>query len=168
MSTTRPTSEVRLRPLSPADRAPIEALVRSTDRFPPAEVAVAMELVDLGLSDDDRGYLFVIAEGAAGAQLLGYACWGIAAMSPSVYDLYWIVVSPDAQGAGIGQQLLRHVESDVRERRGHTLLIETEGSPAYEAARRFYLAAGYVEAGRIGDFYGPSKDKVLYTKRLDR
>jgi GNAT superfamily N-acetyltransferase len=159
-------SEIRLRPLAPADRAPIEELVKSTGRFPAAEVSVAMELVDLGLSDDDRGYLFVIAE--QGGRLAGYACWGLAAMSPAVHDLYWIVVSPDAQGAGIGQALLRHVETDVRERRGIAVLIETEGSPAYEPARRFYLAAGYTEAGRIGDFYGPSKDKVLYTKRLDR
>jgi GNAT superfamily N-acetyltransferase len=155
-----------LRPLAPADRAPIEAMVRSTERFPDAEIAVAMELVDLGLSDDDRGYLFTVAE--RDAKVLGYACWGLAAMSPSVYDLYWIVVSPEAQGGGVGQALLGHVEADVRERRGHTVLIETEGSPPYEAARRFYLAAGYREAGRVGEFYGPGKDKVLYTKRLDR
>lgn len=159
-------SDLRLRPLAPEDRAPIEALVRSTDRFPAAEVVVAMELVDLGLSDDARGYFFVVAE--LGAKIVGYACWGLAAMSPAVHDLYWIVVSPEAQGAGIGQALLRHVEADVRERRGVSVLIETEGSSAYEPARRFYLAAGYAEAGRIGDFYGPSKDKLLYTKRLDR
>jgi GNAT superfamily N-acetyltransferase len=159
-------SSVRLRPLAPTDRAPIEAMVRRTERFPAAEVDVAMELVDLGLSTDDRGYLFVVAE--RDGRVDGYACWGLAAMSPAVYDLYWIVVSPDAQGGGIGRSLLGHVEADVRERRGHTLLIETEGSPPYEAARRFYLAAGYAEAGRIGEFYGPSKDKVLYTKRLDR
>ncbi len=159
-------SGASLRPLAAADRAGIEALVRSTERFPEAEVAVAMELVDLGLSEDSRGYLFVVAE--RGRELAGYACWGIAAMSPAVYDLYWIVVSPAAQGRGLGRALLGHVERDVHARGGHTVLAETEGSPPYEAARRFYLAAGYAEAGRIGDFYGPGKDKVLYTKRLDR
>ncbi len=159
-------SEARLRALRRTDRGPIESLVRRTERFPSAEVDVAMELVDLGLSEDARGYLFVVAE--RDEAVVGYACWGIASMSLAVYDLYWIVVSPDAQGGGIGQALLRHAEADVRDRDGHSLLIETEGSPAYAAARRFYLAAGYTEAGRVADYYGPSKDKVVYVKRLDR
>lgn len=160
---TEPTS---LRALTPADRAPIEALVRGVERFPEGEVAVAMELVDLGLSADDRGYLFVVAERAG--RVVGYACWGRAAMSPAVFDLYWIVVDSRTQGGGVGRALLAHVEREVRREQGISLLIETEGSPPYEAARRFYLAAGYAEVGRIADFYGPAKDKVLYAKRLDR
>lgn len=160
------TSVVSLRPLARADRGTIESLVRGVDRFPEPEIAVAMELVDLGLSDDARGYLFVIAE-REGA-VVGYACWGRAAMSPAVFDLYWIVVDARTQGGGVGRALLGHVEREVRREDGHTLLIETEGSPPYEAARRFYLAAGYAEVGRVADFYGAGKDKVLFSKRLDR
>lgn len=160
------SASVSLRPLSRGDRSAIEALVRGVDRFPEAEVAVAMELVDYGLSEDDRGYLFVVAEGAT--SVAGYACWGRAAMSPDVFDLYWIVVDARAQGGGVGRALLAHVEREVRRQAGHTLLIETEGSAPYAAARRFYLAAGYVEVGRVVDYYGAGKDKVLYAKRLDR
>jgi GNAT superfamily N-acetyltransferase len=155
---------VILRSLTASDRAAIEALVRGVDRFPEPEIAVAMELVDLGLSADPRGYLFVIAE--QDDRIVGYACWGRAAMSPSVFDLYWIVVDARAHGGGIGRALLAHVEREVRGEEGISLLIETEGSPPYEAARRFYLAAQYAEVGRVADFYGPGKDKGLYSKRL--
>ncbi len=155
-----------LRVLARSDREAIEALVRGVDRFPEPEIAVAMELVDLGLSDDPRGYLFVVAE--QNGRVVGYACWGRAAMSPTVFDLYWIVVDVHAHGGGIGRALLAHVEREVRGEDGISLLIETEGSPPYEAARRFYLAAQYTEVGRVADFYGPGKDKVLYSKRLDR
>lgn len=157
---------VSLRELLPRDRAAIEAMVRATERFPDAEIAVAMELVDLGLSADDKGYLFVVAE--QGGVPVGYACWGRAAMSPRVFDLYWIVVHPAAQGAGVGQKLLAHVERAVAAEDGASVLIETEGSPPYAASRRFYLAAGYAEVGRVADFYGDEKDKVLYQKRVDR
>ena len=157
---------VSLRDLVPDDRAAIEAMVRATERFPDAEIAVAMELVDLGLSVDDKGYLFVVAE-QDGAPV-GYACWGRAAMSPRVFDLYWIVVHPRAQGAGVGQKLLAHVERAVASENGASVLIETEGSPPYAASRRFYLSAGYAEVGRVADFYGDAKDKVLYQKRVDR
>jgi GNAT superfamily N-acetyltransferase len=157
---------VALRALAPADRAPIEALVRGVDRFPDGEIDVAMELVDHGLAEDNHGYLFVVAEREA--RVVGYACWGRASMSPDVFDLYWIVVDANAHGGGVGRALLAHVERETLREHGHTLLIETEGGPLYDAARRFYLAAGYAEAGRIVDYYGNGKDKVLYTKRLDR
>jgi len=157
---------ISLRPLTREDRAAIESLVRGVGRFPEPEIAVAMELVDYGLSDDDKGYLFVIAEREG--RIVGYACWGRAAMSPAVFDLYWIVVDAGAQGAGVGRALLAHVEREVKREAGISVLVETEGSPPYEAARRFYLAASYAEVGRIADFYGAGKDKVLYAKRLDR
>ncbi len=159
-------SELGLRALAPVDRTAIEAIVRAVERFPEPEVQIALELVDLGLAEDAKGYLFVIAE--RDARVAGYACWGRASMSPGVFDLYWIVVDPRVHGGGVGRALLAHVEREVRREDGHTLLIETEGSPLYAAARRFYLAAGYLEAGRIADYYGDGKDKVLYTKRLDR
>ncbi len=160
------TAPVSLRPLSRADREPIERLVRGVGRFPEAEIAVAMELVDLGLTEDARGYLFVVAEREG--RVVGYACWGRAAMSPRVFDLYWIVVDASTQGGGVGRALLAHAEREVQREEGISLLIETEGSAPYEAARRFYLAAGYLEVGRIADFYGSDKDKVLFHKRLDR
>lgn len=158
-------AETTLRPLSRNDRAPIEAIVRGVDRFPEAEIAIAMELVDHGLTKDDRDYLFVVAEREG--RVAGYACWGRATMSPAVFDLYWIVVDATLQGGGVGQALLAHAEREVRADGGHTLLIETEGSAPYEASRRFYLRAGYLEVGRVADFYGDGKDKVLFAKRLE-
>ena len=159
-------SPTQLRPMTRADRAPIEALVHGVERFPEIEIDVAMELVDHGLSEQTHGYLFVVAEREG--HVVGYACWGRASMSPDIFDLYWIVVDPKIHGGGVGRALLAHVEREVQAEHGHTLLIETEGGSLYDAARRFYLAAGYDECGRIVDYYGSGKDKVLYTKRLDR
>jgi GNAT superfamily N-acetyltransferase len=158
-------TRIELRPLARADRAAIEAIVRGVDRFPDAEIAIAMELVDHALDRGGDDYLFVVAE--RDGTLAGYACWGRATMSPAVFDLYWIVVDASLHGGGVGQALLAHAERAVRSADGHTLLIETEGSPPYEASRRFYLRAGYAEVGRVADFYGAGKDKVLFAKRLE-
>ncbi len=155
-----------LRSLAGTDRSVLEALLRGVDRFPDTEIAIAMELIDHGLRGESRDYLFVVAEREG--RVAGYACWGRATMSPGVFDLYWIVVDARLQGGGVGRALLAHAEREVRREDGHTLLIETEGSALYEASRRFYLRAGYTEVGRVADFYGPDKDKVLYAKRLDR
>jgi hypothetical protein len=42
------------------------------------------------------------------------------------------------------------------------LLIETEGSPAYQATRRFYERAGDAEIARIRDDDRVGADKVAY------
>ena len=62
---------VRHRPLQPADRAPLEAILRATGSFAEAEVAVALELIDLGIGRGDAsGSSFVVADG--NGEVLGY------------------------------------------------------------------------------------------------
>ena len=151
--------------LVPADREAIARIVREVGVFRPDEVDVAMELVDIGLSSDTKGYLFAVAEDDAGA-VLGYACWGLAPMTDATFDLYWIAVDPARHGGGIGQQLLAACERDVRARGGRLQQIETEGTPDYEPTRRFYLRAGYPEIARIRDYYRAGADKVVYGRTL--
>jgi GNAT superfamily N-acetyltransferase len=153
--------------LRPSDRAAIERIVRSVGVFREEEVAVALELVDIGLSEDARGYLFAVAEDERGA-IVGYACWGHASMTDAVYDLYWIAVERSAHGRGIGRALLAAAEADVRGRRGRMILIETEGGAAYEPTRRFYVAAGYPEVARVRDYYRVGADKVIFGRAFGR
>lgn len=147
------------------DRLAIEQIVRGVGVFREDEIAVAMELVDVGLSKDDQGYLFAVAEDEDG-RVLGYACWGLAPMTDATYDLYWIAVDAALHGGGVGRALLAACEEDVRARAGRLLLIETEGTAAYEPTRRFYLRAGYPEIARVRDYYREGSDKVMYGKAL--
>lgn len=158
------TSEILiLTGIAATDRANIEYLVRQVGVFRADEVDVAMEVVDAGLGGDDH-YLFAVAKD--GAAVAGYAVWGHTPCTDAVYDLYWIVVDPTLQGQGVGRKLMAACEQDVRARSGRMLLIETEGTPPYEATRKFYLALGYDEIARIGDFYRPGADKVVYRRTL--
>lgn len=148
------------------DRAAIERIVRGVGNFRDEEIAVAMELVDIGLAEDTKGYLFAVAEDDE--DVVGYACFGHAPMTDAVYDLYWIAVERGRHGTGIGQRLLEQVEQQVLAKDGRMLLIETEGSGGYDATRRFYERAGYPEIARIRDYYRPGADKVIYGRALGR
>ena len=132
--------------------------------FYAAEVDVAMELIDLGLTPGAGGYEFVVAERAGAA--VGYACWGLNPMSDGVHDLYWIAVDRSLQKAGIGRALLAHVEDCVRRAKGRALMIETGGKPSYQPTRSFYLACGYLEVARLVDFYRVGDDKLMFAKKL--
>ena len=98
----------------------------------------------------------------------GYACFGPHPLTQGTYDLYWIVVDPTAQGHGIGHALLARVEAEVQARGGRLLLVETSGTPAYTAARRFYESSGYRCEATIHDFYAPGDDLVIFSKDLEQ
>jgi GNAT superfamily N-acetyltransferase len=138
--------------------------VRSTGIFYEADVLVALELIDLGLTPDAGGYLFTVAEWESRAA--GYACFGLNPMTDTVYDLYWIAVDRALQGQGIGRQILTEVEARVRELGGRMLMIETGGKASYAPTRAFYLACDYREVARVPDYYRVGDDKVMFAKVL--
>jgi ribosomal protein S18 acetylase RimI-like enzyme len=69
-------------------------------------------------------------------------------MTDRTWYLYWIAVAKEGQSRGLGAEMLRAVEADIRRRDGRLFLIETSSLPHYEPTRRFYLAKGYEQALR--------------------
>jgi ribosomal protein S18 acetylase RimI-like enzyme len=152
-----------LRPVGRAQRAPLERLVRATGRFRDAEVRTAVELLDEALAGDDD-YRFIGAYD--GDELVGYACWGPTPGTEGTNDLYWIVVAPERQGAGIGRTLLRDVTGRLLAEGGRLLVAETSGQADYTLTRAFYEKHGFTRAATIPGYYAPGDDLVLYTKDL--
>jgi len=154
-----------LRPVGPAQRGPLEALVAATGLFRPEEVATAVELLDEALAGDDD-YRFLGAYEGAGDALVGYACWGPTPGTQGTWDLYWIVVEPARHGQGIGSQLLAEVERRLTTHDGRLLVVETSSRNDYSATRSFYERRGFTRAATIPGYYAPGDDLVLYTKDL--
>jgi len=152
-----------LRPVGHAHRARLEQLTRGTGLFREEEVATAVELLDESLAGNDD-YQFVGA--FDGAELVGYACWGPTPGTEGTHDLYWIVVSREHQGQGIGTQLLAEVEQRLTTHDARLIVVETSSRDDYAATRRFYEARGYTRAATIPGYYAPGDDLVIYTKDL--
>jgi GNAT superfamily N-acetyltransferase len=152
--------------LGPHHRSKLASLLAATPEFTPAEVEVALELVDCALenptSDD---YRFVVSE--HGGRVLGYACFGATPMTQGCFDLYWLVVDRANRVAGVGRELMAAVEAELRSEGARLIRVETAGLASYQAARAFYEKVGYEEAARLRDFYWPGNDLCIYTKYLD-
>lgn len=148
----------------PVDPARVATLLRSTGLFSDEEVTVAGEVVEAYLAHGPAsGYRFLFALGDG---LLGYSCFGRIPLTRSSFDLYWIAVVPEAQGMGLGRSLVAGTERTVADLGATVLYADTSGRPQYDATRAFYVAAGYREAARFVDFYGPGDAKVVFEKRL--
>ena len=163
-----PQDEVRIRPLEPRDRSPIEDMVISSGKFNDVEIATALELVEEALEEgEESGYIFAVLEtGDTHTKVRGYACYGPVPLTQGVYDLYWIVVDPASQGTGFGRRLIQYVEQDVLSRGGRMILIETSSQETYGATVRFYERSGYHLAARIRNFYKIGDDKLVFQKEL--
>ncbi|HEX4932220.1 MAG TPA: GNAT family N-acetyltransferase [Gemmatimonadaceae bacterium] len=147
------------------DRQRLREVLDATELFRPAEIDVALELFDaaVGRANDDYHWLAAYDDGD---RLIGAACWGATPATEGTFDLYWILVDPEAQGAGVGSSLLSAVEESLRRDGARLLLIETSGLPQYAPTRGFYRRRGYGEAQRIEDFYAPGDARVTFVKRL--
>ena len=153
-----------VRPMTDGDRERVFDIIRSTGIFTPDEIQVANELVDITLDQPgQRDYAVVVVEDENG-QVVGYLTYGPTPLTDGTYDLYWMAVSPEAQGRGLGKELVLWLEKQVAEAGGRLILIETSSQPKYEKTRKFYLGLGYEEASRIPDFYRAGDSRITYVK----
>jgi len=151
--------------VAPEDPAAVRRLVEATGYFTAVEADVAEELVNERLSQGpDSGYHFVFLE--VDGNLAGYACYGPVPLTASSYDLYWIVVSPEFQGQGLGRILLQEAERWARQGGGTRFYADTSGRAQYASTRAFYQRVGFQREALLEDFYAPGDAKVIYAKPL--
>lgn len=152
-----------IRKLKPEDRDIIAGFLTCISQFKACEVDVALELIDIAVQKPgQQDYHIYINE--EDGNVLGYYCLGQRPLTDGVYDLYWIVVSPQAQGKGIGKMLLRHAEEFVMNNKGRWLLAETSSKDSYNATRRFYMSNKYSIVAEINDFYSIKDNLIIFGK----
>jgi ribosomal protein S18 acetylase RimI-like enzyme len=155
-----------IRSLQAGDRAALENLLARIPQFDPQDVAIAGELLAITLDQpDQKDYRFLVAAAADGT-VQGFICYGPTPLTEGTYDLYWIGVDPGCAGLGLGTRLLREMEARLRAAGARLVVIETASTPAYAAARSFYLKNGCRLAETLRDFYRPGEHRLTYTRCL--
>jgi len=147
-------------PLLP-DRDAIATLI-ARGPFRPKEISCALELLDAVLGQADTYEALILEDPAP----IGYVCFGATPMTLATFDVYWIVVAPEAQGRGIGRALMAETERVLASRGVVIIRIETSSLEGEGGAVRFYERAGFTRVGVIPDFYRPGDALVTLTKRL--
>lgn len=152
--------------VGPEDLDRVRVLVASTGNFNPMEVDMAAELVEARLlSGDKSGYFFLFAREPSG-RLAGYACYGPVAATDGRFDFYWLVVTPDRQGSGLGRDLQEAAEAAMAQAGGKRIYLETSSTVGYQRARRFYEKTGYTRECILKDFYRKGDDNYIYMKQM--
>ena len=157
---------MKIRPLRPEDRSRVEAIIRSADNFHPADIRIAIELIDDAINKNEASdYIVHVLEDAEGC-VQAYVCFGQNPLTDHTFDFYWMVIDHELQGRGMGLMLFQYVETQVRERGGKLLMCETSSLETYDRVVRMYEKLGYQSVARIKNFYREGDDKLIYVKEL--
>lgn len=152
-----------IRRLKQSDVDQLIKMLKRISAFNDKEVEVAMELINITVSNPDQTDYNVFVYEDQG-KVIGYHCTGKRPLTDAVYDLYWIVADPSAGKKGIGKNLIEHAEKFVKEQKGRWLLAETSSKESYAATRNFYLRNKYSIVSQINDFYSIGDNLLVFGK----
>ncbi|MGE4291499.1 MAG: N-acetyltransferase family protein [Desulfovibrio sp.] len=151
----------------PSDAQAVGELLEDTGVFTAEEVGVGVSLVRERLERGlESGYYFLFADSNDG--LVGFGCYGPIGCAPARFDIYWIAVSPAFHGRGIGKELLRSCEANIRRLNGVRAYVETSSRDEYIPARALYERSGYIVDALQKDFYATGDHKVTLVKVLSQ
>ncbi|MBN2364672.1 MAG: N-acetyltransferase [Calditrichaeota bacterium] len=159
---------LQMRKMIPKDRAAIYEILQQTDMFTLPEIKVAMELIDIYLFNKDQNDYIIDVGVTEQNEIAGYICYGPTPATEGTYDIYWIAVAPNLQKKGIGKQMLDFAEEQIIRLNGRIIVIETSSQSKYSPTQQFYLKNNYQLEARIRDFYRPSDDRLIFTKRFEK
>jgi len=160
-------SDVTVTPTREQERPAIEALLRRCGVFHDAEVAVALEVLDVYLTKPGQQDYQVYTAKRAGA-VAGYVCFGRNTMTDGTFELYWIAVDPEQQRHGVGRSLMTLAEYEIARQGGRLVCVETSSREDYHATRKFYHDLGYRQAALVADYYAAGDSKVILSRKLAR
>lgn len=126
-----------IRPATPAEAGSISALaMRSKAHWGYSREFMEACRAELTWSPgalEDPGVSFFVVE--EGSELAGF--YAIEHVSGFEFELTALFVEPNRIGTGVGRALIEHAKSEVRERSGSVLLIQSDPH-----AEHFYRTAG--------------------------
>lgn len=156
----------RLRTLSTADRGRVEAITRAVGLFREDEIPVALEVFDEAMRAGSSAGSYQVLGADVDGSLSGWICWGPTPCTLATFDMYWLVVDPRLQGAGIGTTLVAEMERRLAGV-ARLIVVETAGRFDFASTRAFYAARGYQPTSTIPDFYAPGDDQVVFVKYMN-
>ena len=157
---------IKIRKMLSEDREPVYQIITQTKMFTEAEVTVAMELIDIYLTQkEQKDYIVYIAENER-KEVVGYVCYVPTPATEGTFDLYWIAVSPAVQQQGVGKKLLAFTEQEIMRYNGRMIIIETSSQAKYKPTQDFYIRNHYEIEAQIKDFYRIGDDRLIFVKRI--
>jgi ribosomal protein S18 acetylase RimI-like enzyme len=147
--------------MTPEHLPQVKQIIELNQMFP-AELLDDMDTPFFGENSEEFWRVIATPQ----SEILAVAYCAPEYMTENSWNLLLMAVHPEFQGKGMGAELMSCMESEVKNRQGRILLVETSGLPDYGQTREFYPKCGYKEVARIPEYYAAGDDKVVFWKKL--
>jgi ribosomal protein S18 acetylase RimI-like enzyme len=149
----------RIREMLEADQSAVETLAVSTGMFAVGD----WQGPELNNLQEDHHWIVALSEDN---EVIGGAYFAPEQVSDRLWNTFFLSVSQEFQGKGVGRFIMTYIEELAREKGIRTLIVETSSLEGYSQARSFYQALGYVKEAEIRDYYGQGDNKIVFWKSL--
>ncbi len=157
---------VSIRKAEARDREAILSITEAVGVFTREDLSCVGELLDTYYGKACQQEYFFLVACAESDEVLGYVAFGPTPLTEGTYDMYWLAVTPKAQGQGLAKQLFLAAEEELVAMGARLIVLETSGTPDYAPARHMYDRLGYEGRNAVPDFYAPGDDLMIYHKHL--
>ncbi|WP_224813591.1 GNAT family N-acetyltransferase [Hasllibacter sp. MH4015] len=144
------------------DAQDLTTIITASGLFSPAEAEGFGDNLPDMLSGDDATWFRL----DHGTLIAGAAYLTRDGINEDVFNLLFIAVAGAFRGRGGGAALISAAEDAAKADGGRLLLIGRSDGAEQSRARAVYRAAGYVQQGKIADYYAAGLAKVIFAKAL--
>ncbi|MEO0341559.1 MAG: GNAT family N-acetyltransferase [Bacteroidota bacterium] len=149
-------------PASRADIPAIQSLLATIELFPPEILESQMNDY---LNNAESQHIWNVFKNREG-EVQGFCYCIPEPLTDRTFNLLAIGVLKSRQGKGVGRQLMKRVEAQLKEEGNRLLIVDTSGTEAFQKTRKFYLSLGYKQEAIIRDYWAEGDDKVVFWKKL--
>jgi ribosomal protein S18 acetylase RimI-like enzyme len=135
----------------------------ASGQFDEDALAFVMGTFDACMTNEGTGQWFSSEEDW---HIIGVAYVNPEPVTVGTWNLLLLWVDPNAQGKGVGRDLVNNVRSHCADHGARLLIVETSGSDAFLPARAFYYKIGFMEEARVRNFFSDGEDKIICTMPL--
>jgi ribosomal protein S18 acetylase RimI-like enzyme len=126
-----------------------------------------------GLPESNKEYLANLDHLPSWLALINEKVVGIVSLEaqlPGTFEVSFLAVAPDHHRQGIGNLLVKKLETEVKQQGGRWLLVKTlapsHPDPFYARTREFYKALGFDPLFESNVFWGAENPAVVMIKAL--
>lgn len=159
----RLSSAATYRPAVDGDREVMRAFVEQDLAGTPygALVEYFLRLASEGAANESRA---IVAE-RAGA-VVGFILFGEVAGATGTGRVHFVSVTSSARLARVGTGLCEAAVADLRSKGGRLVIAEAPDEPSVLPARTLLDRCGFVEIGRVADYFRDNTDLVVLARTI--
>ena len=152
------------RPALDDDRRVMRAFVEHDLAGTPyaAVAAYFLRLANEGAATESRA---IVAE--RGGAVLGFALFGEVSGAIGTGRVHFVTVSSSARLHAVGVGLCEAAVANLFASGARLVIAEIPDEPSFLAGRRLLARCGFVEVGRVADYFRDSTDLVILARSID-